>query len=139
MFGIRPSVKPEMDQHASDITPSPPAPSHHPPQVTTRPKSPPAPSHHPPQSCDLCYPFIRDPLPIQDIAINQWQDFVQPVLDEHDRAGRLHARGQTVWTRERCSRVTESRNIVVTVVTAAVQTYVLVQLHSQVYHCASHN
>ncbi|KAG6879298.1 hypothetical protein C0992_003783 [Termitomyces sp. T32_za158] len=42
-------------------------------------------SHFATVLCDVCYPFIHDPLEIEYIAAARWPGFVQPVLDEHQR------------------------------------------------------
>ncbi|RDB16484.1 Origin recognition complex subunit 5 [Hypsizygus marmoreus] len=36
--------------------------------------------------CDVCYPFTHDPQEIEYIAAARWPGFVQPVLDQHQRA-----------------------------------------------------
>ncbi|KNZ75989.1 Origin recognition complex subunit 5 [Termitomyces sp. J132] len=42
-------------------------------------------SHFATVLCDVCYPFVHDPLEIEYIAAARWPGFVQPVLDEHRR------------------------------------------------------
>ncbi|KAG6815933.1 hypothetical protein H0H87_010093 [Tephrocybe sp. NHM501043] len=43
-------------------------------------------SHFSAVLCDVCYPFTHDPQEIEYIAAARWPGFVQPVLDEHQRA-----------------------------------------------------
>ncbi|KAG6868402.1 hypothetical protein C0993_003638 [Termitomyces sp. T159_Od127] len=42
-------------------------------------------SHFATVLCDVCHPFIHDPLEIEYIAAARWPGFAQPVLDEHQR------------------------------------------------------